>query len=175
MVRKIIIALSVFLSLFGCAQKRYKIDKDQYGEPLLNEKAKYSFTALPTQEDLNKIDTTAYYVQVFECRYYNEEEKKNPGIIIFHNDGFFRKTSLLAFGKFDKHRERNSIAYGGKYKINESEILTERFLPASQGKTKWYIRRITKGKINNNKIIFKDKNLIDIFEKKKTLPKIGNQ
>lgn len=33
---------------------------------------------------------SAYYVQVFEGRYYNEEEKKNPRIIIFHNDVFLK-------------------------------------------------------------------------------------
>lgn len=41
--------------------------------------------------------------------------------------------------------------------------------------TRWWYRRIYEGKIDNNKIIFKDKNSIDVFEKKKTMPKIENQ
>ncbi len=169
MFKKIIFIFPLLLSLLGCGQKLYKIEKDKHGEPLLNNKAQYSLTEKPSNEDLKKIDTSAYYVQIFEGRYYNDDEKRNPEILIFHNDGYFRKTSFLAFGRFDEHRRKNSTAYGGKYKINGSEILTERFLPASQGKTNWYIRNMTIGKIEGDKIIFKDKNSVTVFEKRKEL------
>lgn len=174
MVKQIIFAFCMMCFLTSCGQKLYKINKDQYGEPLLTKKAQYSVTEKPSIEDLKKIDTSSYYFQIFEGRYFNENEKKNPGIIIFHNDGYFRKTTFLAIGKFEEHRAKNSIAYGGRYKINGSEVLTERFLPASQGKTNWYIRYMTTGKIEGDRIIFKDKNSVTIFEKSKTLPKIEN-
>lgn len=168
MVKFFISLLCVVVFINSCAQKIYKIEKDQFGEPLLDNEIQYSFTKKPTDDDLRKIDTTAYYVQVFEGRYYNENEKKNPRIIIFHNDGFFKSESLLYFGKFDEYRGKNSIAYGGKYKINGSEILTERFLFAS-AIAKKYIRVITKGKIEGDRIIFTNKNLITIFEKRISL------
>lgn len=169
MVTKFFSVFSILAFLYSCGQKLYKIEKDQFGEPLLNNKVQYSFTEKPSSEDLKKIDTTAYYVQIFEGRYYNENEKKNPTIIIFHDDGYFRETSLLAFGKFDEHRGKNSVYYGGKYKIKNNEIFIEEFLPASQGRTKWYTRRITNGKIDDNKIIFNE-GLVSIFEKRKKLP-----
>lgn len=169
MIKYIFSILCVMVFLNSCGQKLYKIEKDQFGEPLLNNKAQYSFTEKPSGEDLKKIDTTAYYVQVFEGRYYNEEEMKNPRIIIFHNDGFFKNESLIYFGKFDGHRGKNSVYYGGKYKIKNNDIFIEEFLPASSGRTKWYIRRITNGKIDGNKIIF-NKVLVSVFEKRKNLP-----
>lgn len=157
----------IFLN--SCGQKLYKIEKDKYDESLLNDKAQYSFKEKPSEEDLKRIDTTAYYVQVFEGRYYNEEEMKNPRIIIFHNDGFFKNESLMYFGKFNEHRGKNSVYYGGKYRIKNNEIFIEEFLPASQGKTQWYTRRITNGKIDGNKIIFNE-GLVSVFEKRKNLP-----
>jgi hypothetical protein len=169
MVTKFFSMFSILAFLYSSGQKLYKIGKNQFGEPLLNNEAKYSFKEKPTEEDLKTIDTTAYYVQAFEGRYYNEEEMKNPRIIIFHNDGFFKNESLMYFGKFDEHRGKNSVYYGGKYRIKNNEIFIEEFLPASQGKTKWYTRRITNGKIDGNKIIFND-GLVSIFEKRKKLP-----
>lgn len=170
MVRKIILTFPLLVSLFSCGQKLYKIETDKYGEPLLNDKAKYSFTEIPTLEDLKKIDTTAYYVQIFPDNLEREEIKKNPRIIIFHSDGFFKNESLLYFEKFDVHRGKNSLYYGGKYKICENVIQMEQF-GKYPGYKKWY-RRISNGKIDGNKIIFKDKNSVTIFEKRTGLPKI---
>lgn len=143
------------------------MEKDKHGEPLLNDEANYSFIKIPTEEDLKKIDTTAYYVQIFEGRYYNENEIKNPRIIIFHNDGFFKNESLLYFGKFDEHRGKNSVYYGGKYRINGNIIQLEQF-GKYPGYKKWY-RRISEGKIEGDKIIFTDKNSVTVFEKRKEL------
>lgn len=163
--------LSIFCTigfLNSCAQKLYKIEKDQFGEPLLNNKAQYSFTEKPTEEDLKKIDTSAYYVQVFEGRDYNEEEKKNPRIIIFHNDGFFKNESLLYFGKFDGHRGKSSVYYGGKYRVTHNTVQLEQFGKSPDSK-KWYSRNIIKGKIEKNKIIFNE-GLVSVFEKREKLP-----
>ncbi|MGX5685048.1 hypothetical protein ACWKWW_10810 [Chryseobacterium cucumeris] len=154
--------------LNSCGQKLYKIEKDQFGEPLLNNKAQYSFTEKPSEEDLKKIDTTAYYVQIFEGRYYNEDEMKNPGIIIFHNDGFFKNESLMYFGKFDEHRGKNCVYYGGKYRIKNNIIQLEQFGKSPDSK-KWYTRRVTNGKIEGNKIIFNE-GLVSVFEKRINLP-----
>lgn len=169
MIKYIFSILCMMVFLNSCGQKLYKIEKDKYDEPLLNDKVQYSFKEKPSEEDLKKIDTTEYYVQIFEDQYHNENEVKNPTIVIFHDDGYFRETSLLAFGKFDEHRGKNSVYYGGKYKIKNNEIFIEEFLPASQGKTKWYTRRITNGKIDGNKIIFNE-GLVSVFEKRKNLP-----
>lgn len=172
MVKKIILIFPLLLSICGCGQKLYKIEKDKHGEPLLNNKAQYSLTEKPSNEDLKKIDTSAYYVQTFEGRYYNDDEKRNPRIIIFHNDGFFKNESLLYFGKFDQHRGKNSVYYGGKYRINENIIQLEQF-GKYPGYKKWY-RRISEGKIEGDKIIFTDKNSVTVFEKRKELPRLDN-
>lgn len=170
MVKIFFFSFPIFLCICGCIQKQYKIERDKYGEPILNSKTKYSFDKLPTEDDLIKIDTTAYYVQLFEGRYYNENEIKNPRIIIFHNDGFFKNESLLYFGKFDEHRNKNSVYYGGKYKINGNVIQMEQFGKYPDYK-KWY-KRISEGKIEGGRIIFKNENSVTIFEKRKELPKI---
>lgn len=168
MVKYILSICCTISFLNSCGQKLYKIEKDQFGEPLLNNKAQYSFTEKLTEEDLKKIDTSAYYIQVFEGRYYNEEEKKNPRIIIFHNDGFFKNESLLYFGKFDKHRGKSSVYYGGKYRVKDNTIQLEQFGKSPDSK-KWYTRHITKGTIENNKIILNE-GLISVFEKRKKFP-----
>ncbi|WP_333663139.1 hypothetical protein [Chishuiella changwenlii] len=172
MVKKNIFTFSLLMSLFGCGQKMYKIEKNKYGQPILDDKAKYSFTETPTLEDIKKIDTTAYYVQIFPDNFDREEITKNPRIIIFHNDGFFKNESLLYFGKFDEHRNKKSVYYGGKYRINNDEILIENFIPSSPiGKR--YLKKIIPGKIleNGNKIIFDFGEYIQIFEKKNSIPK----
>jgi len=168
MVKYILSIFCIINSLNCCGQKLHKIEKDQFGEPLLNNNAQYSFTEKPTEEDLKKIDTSAYYIQVFEGRYYNEEEKKNPRIIIFHNDGFFKNESLLYFGKFDEHRTKRSIYYGGKYRVKNNTIQLEQFGKSPDAK-KRYTRYIIEGKIENNKIIFNDGS-VSVFEKRKDLP-----
>ena len=162
----IIIFLSILFSFFGCLQL-YKIENNRYGEPILNDKAKYTFNEFLSEENSKKIDTTAYYIQVFEGRYYNENEKNNPGIIIFHNDGFFKRESVKYFGRWNKVRGKNSVYYGGKYKIIGNKILFESFGRYSEMKR--FYKRIYEARIEGNKIIFDDENLISVFEKRKTL------
>lgn len=150
-------------TLFGCTCY-YEILKDDNGEPILNEKINCKFVRIPNKKDLTKIDTTAFYVQMFEGRHYNEDERKNPSILIFHNDGFFNKTSALYYLKFN-NRTKNSINYGGKYRIKEKLIELEEFYPSRGGKTNYYSRNIRKGEIVGNQIVFDDGVLI-IYEKK---------
>ncbi len=164
-IKGIYLFLCILFSFFGCSQL-YKIEKDKYGEPILNEKAKYTFNEILSDENSKKIDTTAYYVQIFEGRFYNEDEKRNPGIIIFHNDGFFKRTSVKYFEKWDKIRGKNSVYYGGKYKITGNKILFESF--GKYPEMKKYYKRIYEAKIEENKIIFEEKNSITIFEKRET-------
>ena len=170
MVRKIMIIIPLILSLFGCMQKLYKLERDKYGEPVLNNKAKYTFNKIPTKDDLQKIDTASYYIQNFPIGFDREDLVKNPRIIIFHNDGFFKRESLLYYGYHDKNRDKNSVYYGGKYKILDDEIYLEEFYPLRGDYTKYYTREISKGKIEGDKIVFKDKNDVTIFEKKNSLP-----
>ncbi|WP_281631718.1 hypothetical protein [Flavobacterium luteolum] len=164
--KKVLFIICLF-SLMSCGYIR--IPKNEYGEPVLKEKVKYTFLDMPTETDLKKIDTSAYYVQIFEGRYYNNGEKENPQILKFHNDGFFKKFMLIGIDK-NVHRNKNSIYYGGKYKIKENIIQLEQFYPSTGGATNYYIRNVRKGKIDGNKIIFNSKNsLLTIFEKKQSL------
>ena len=84
---------------------------------------------------------------------------KNPRIIIFHKNGFFKNESLMYFGKFEIHV--------GKYRIKNNNIQLEQFGNSPDSKN-WYTRYITKGKIENNKIIFNE-GLVSVFEKRKNL------
>ncbi|TYP96251.1 hypothetical protein C7447_1081 [Tenacibaculum adriaticum] len=168
MVKKILILLLLPLFL-TCCIGYHRIPKDNNGEPILNEKVNYKFAKIPNEKDLTKIDTSAYYVQIFEGRYYNDNEKKNPQILIFHNDGFFKKTSTLYYLKYDS-RNKKSVYYGGKYKIKENTIELEQFYPSRGGKTNYYSRNITKGEINGDKLIFDNgPSLFTIYEKKYNL------
>lgn len=158
--------ISVLIVLIGCT-KRFYIQRDKYQQPILNNKSQYTFTKIPNGEDLKKIDTSAYYVQVFEGRYYNEGEISNPSILIFHNDGYFKRESLLYFGMHDEHRNKNSVYYGGKYQIDDNKIMLQSF-----GKfpdVRWWYRMISEGEIVGDKIYFKDPNSITVYQKKKEL------
>lgn len=168
MFKKYFLPIICLFTLIKCGYLR--IPKDEFGEPNINENVKYNFVEMPTKDDFNKIDTTAYYIQVFEGRYYNETEKQNPKILIFHNDGFFKDGILSSFEKNDIHRTKNSIYYGGKYRIKENIVELEKFLPSTGGRTNYYVRNVSKGKIEGNKIIFDDKNSsFTVFVKRQKL------
>ncbi|WP_033962357.1 hypothetical protein [Psychroserpens jangbogonensis] len=166
---KYFILLILALLLSSCIFNRViynRVPRDNNGEHILNKKVKYRFVKIPNKEDLIKIDTAAYYVQIFEGRYYNNDEKNNPQIWIFHSDGYFKKTYSQYYLKYDSNN-KNSTRYGGKYRIIESVIELEQFFPITGAKTNYYTRNITKGKIDGDKIIFDDGNsLITILEKK---------
>lgn len=167
---KKLVLFSCLFSLFSCGQKIYKLKRDEHGQPILNDRAKYTFTEIPTAEDLKKIDTTAFYVQIFEGRYYNDDEKRNPRVLIFHNDGFVRSESLLYFGKFDEIANKNTLHYG-RYRIIGNNIEIESFV-SSPDAGDYYHTYIERGKLEGNKITFYEPGLISVFEKRKQLPKI---
>ena len=167
---KILIFLLLFF-LLGC--KSYIVEYDKNGEPKLGKNMNYIFTEKPSVENLKKIDTTAYYIQIFEGRYYNENEIKNPMVLEFHNDGFYKDSSLKYYKNFS-YRTKETIWYGGKYKISGNTIELESFAPSNGSKTKIYIRTFLKGRIVNDKIIFDDKknnSLISVYQKNINLNK----
>ena len=74
MFKRYIISIICIFTLINCGYKR--ILKDEYGEPNLNEKVKYNFVERPNDKDFQKIDTTAYYVQVLKVDITMKEKKK---------------------------------------------------------------------------------------------------
>lgn len=163
--KNLLLIIIVSLILFSCAGY-LKIPNDENGEPILNEKVNYTFTSIPNSEAMVKVDTCAYYVQIFEGRYYNKTEKENPKVLIFHNDGFFKKTSVKNFSELEE-QNKNSVNYGGKFQIKEKVIELEEFSPSKGGETKFYTRNIRRGLIERNKIIFDDgQYLLTIYEKR---------
>lgn len=168
MLKKHLTLLLIFLFLTGCIGYK-KVAYDENNEPILTEKMKYKITQIPNEKDLTKIDTSAYYVQVFEGRYYNDNEKKHPTVLIFHNDGYFKRSTILYNPKFD-NKNKNSVHYGGKYRITENQIELERFYPSSGGKTNYYVRLKTIANIEGDRIIiYNKKHVLTIYEKKYTL------
>ncbi|MCT8341256.1 hypothetical protein MG296_14410 [Flavobacteriaceae bacterium TK19130] len=126
----------------------------------------YKLNWTPTLEALKKIDTSAYYVQVFEGRYYNETEKEYRIVLKFHGDGFYRSGLADNFNSKDLRHPKNTTGCGGKYLIEDNEIKLERFLPMRGGKTNYYSRDYKKGRIENNKLIFDEDNSALILEKR---------
>ena len=157
--------ISISLIFTNCEPKLYKIYKDENGEPILNENSKYTFNYILTDFDSKKIDTTANYIQIFQNKY--ELSDPNPMIIKFHNDGYFKTQSLKYYGKFDAKRKKNSVYYGGKYKISGNIIETERFLPGSPITRNTFHKSIKIGEIMGDTIKFKYKNYSDIYVKQK--------
>lgn len=159
MVRKIFLLFVIFI-ITNCIGT-YSFKTNRNNEVLVNDFRDYSFQIRPSIEDLKKIDTTAYYIQIFPENYINEDLLKNPQIFIFHNDGFYKRESLKYFGNRDKYRNKNSIYYGGKYKIIGDEVFLESF-GKYPGAKKWY-KNITKGKILGDSLYFDE---YTIFVKK---------
>ena len=149
----------------------YVVEYDKNDEPILGKNMQYNIVEKPNMEDLKKIDTTAYYVQIFEGRYYNEDEISNPMVLEFHNDGYYKDSSVKYYDRFS-YRTKETIWYGGKYKIYNNQIEFESFAPSRGGKTKVFVRLIQKGRIDGDKIIFDDKKnntLVSVYQKKQNL------
>ena len=165
---KYILIVIIFL-LMGC--NVYVVDYDKNNEPILSKNMQYNIIERPSIENLKKIDTNAYYVQIFEGRYYNDNEISNPRVLEFHNDSYFKESSVKYYNQFS-YRTKETIWYGGKYKIYGDNIELEEFAPSTGGKTKVFIRLIKKGRIDGDKIIFDDKSnntLVSIYQKKQKL------
>ena len=158
-------SLLIFFVAIGCA---YKIPKNEKGERVLGKNVNYKLTEIPNNESLVIIDTTAFYVQVFEGRYYNDSEMKYKQVFKFHKNGQFYWTIINSKNEIPKTFSKKSINYGGRYRMNGNNIELERFLPNSGGATNYFIRQIQKARIENGKLI--DHNgLITVCEKKNTL------
>ena len=151
LVRQIFYVISI-LSLTACGF--YRLQENDKGLLVVNEKAKYTFNKKPDSNALKNIDTTAIYIQVFEGRFYNENEKNYRSIYKFHNDGYYqwnfiRSGEILSFDNSDK----KTISYGGKYRLDGNKIEFQHFYPSKGGYTKYYSRNITKAEIIDEKII----------------------
>ena len=163
------ILIIIILLILGC--DAYKVKRDLNDEPILGEKMFYKFSEKPNANDLKIIDTTSFYVQIFEGRYYNDEEKANPFFYKFHSDGYFKQSSIKYDDNF-RYRTKNSLYYGGKYRIIGNTIELEYFVPSRGSRTNIFGRAIEKGRLENGKIYFDNKennSLFSVYEKKSSL------
>lgn len=160
-------ALLISFSLLSACFINYDyIPKNNKGERLLNQKVNYRFNSTPNSEDLKRLDTKAYYVQTFLGRCHNRDEMKVRAVMQFDKDGYFKKRYLHDF-KFSPNKiNKNDIDYGGKYKINDNNLLFEEFYPTSGGKTDYFKRVIQKGKLINDFMIIGDNQYTKVIYKK---------
>ncbi len=162
----------LLLLILTCLSCGYKIIKNEHGEPIVDEK-QYTFNKSLTLENLKVIDTAAVYVQIFDPINSNEQERENPKVYTFHNNGYFQMGSIKFYGKFDNHRPKNSVYYGGKFYVEGNEFFIEAFYPVSDGNTNRYTKVISKGTIKkdtirmtifNNKTMYVKRNLYDVMK-----------
>lgn len=150
--------------LLSCNHYRAGIDK--HGNKILGKRMEYSFKDLPTEQALQLIDTSAYYSQIYEGRYYNENERQILLKLVFNNAGCFNMV-LDKLTEIDKVKLcSQEISSGGKYRINGNLIEFERFLPIKGGKSMYYSKEILTGTIKNDTITMYYKNsLFGMFKK----------
>ncbi len=143
-----------FLLFFfnSCVQPSFKFETNKEGEPILKPEL-YTLDKKLTDENFKVIDTNLYYIETFQGLDSNEGQRANPMIYKFHSDGYFKEDSYLHFGEFDKERNKNSVYYGGKYKLEGNIIFMESFYPTSGSKSNRYSKVISKGVVKNDTII----------------------
>ncbi len=151
MVIKCFSFLFVTILFNSCVCPSYKFEMNIDGEPILDSDS-YTFNKVLTDENFKVIDTSSYYIATFQGLDSNEGQRANPSIYKFHADGYFKKTSYLYFGKFDKERNKKSAFYGGKYKLDKNIIFMESFYPIRGTKSNRYSKVISKGIIKNDTI-----------------------
>ncbi|QHI38240.1 hypothetical protein IMCC3317_36290 [Kordia antarctica] len=137
----------LLIVLTSCVTK-YHIENDENGEPIVN-KNNYSFNQKMTLDSSDLIDTTSIYIELLSEKTL-KSNNNNFDILIFHNDGYFEKTSKKYFRKFK--RNKNSVYYGGKFFADGDKIFIEEFYPAKEGKTNYYIKEISEGQINKDTV-----------------------
>jgi len=140
----------VFFLMLSC-QNYYRITKDKNDEPIIMDEM-YTFQKEMANNDFNVIDTSKFYIQVFDINASNETERNNPKILKFHANGYFKCDSKLFYGKFDAQRHINSSYYGGKFYIEKSKLYLEQFYPSQGGETNYYVKEISNGIIKNDTI-----------------------
>jgi hypothetical protein len=139
---------------------------NQEGVHELTNNVAYKFKEPPTPAALALLDTVAYYVQVFEGRYYNETEREVTIVLQFHSDGFYTSGLASTIKTRAPHHPRNAIGYGGRYQIAGTEITLERFLPLKGGETNFFTRDYSKGTIKGNRLIFDAATMPLVLEKR---------
>ena len=149
MVKRII--SSVCLSTIICCTKVYHFPSEDVTQQVIDDSF-YTFKKKLDADGIKKIDTTILYVQIFDSES-NDEERANPRLMKFHNDGYFQSRSRRTIGKdLDIYRTKKSQHYGGKYYLDKDAIFIEAFYPTTGGKSSNYTREISKGRIYGDTI-----------------------
>ena len=149
----------------SCEKKLYKFSNDKNGEPIVKEQM-YTFNKIMNENDYNVIDTSKFYVQIFDINSSNETERENPNIIKFHSDGYFKLESKLFFGKYDRIRFKNSVGYGGKFYLEKDKIYLEKFYPSKGGKTQYFVKLISDCLIKGDTLFVDNKEKKEVYVKR---------
>jgi hypothetical protein len=166
--------MSMFLLNSCFLEKTYKPFYTEDGDGKLPLKS-YTFTKTMSAEDGKIIDTTALYLQIFDIWSSNAEERSNPKIMKFEQNGFFKEDSFKSYQKFSKIRTHQSVHYGGRFYLEGNNLFTEEFYPNGQVSQR-YVRTKNTGIIKGDTIFmvyyqhkstFVKKSFNDIFEPKK--------
>ncbi len=146
--KKFLIVIFVVFQILSCSVNVYKLDKNAQGITLVPVDG---YTLNNRLSDLGSagIDTTSLYVQIFELSKSNEDERRNPRIYEFHNDGFYKINGLKYFFKFDSVQNKKS-AYYGRYEVSGHNIKMEQFYPASGSTDRYFNRVVSYGTIVND-------------------------
>ena len=132
-----LLTIAIIYTFSSCFHDVFKLEENKDREPIIND-GFYSFHHNLSELDFKIIDTTSLYVQIFDVLDSNEQDRTNPMILQFHNDGYFKEDSYLYYGNFNYKRNKKSAAYGGKYYLSKNSIFVESFYPTSGSKTKYY-------------------------------------
>lgn len=143
------IILVFFMGVLSCTKVYYFPTADKQ-QPMLYPNA-YTFDKKLALNDFKTIDTTALYVQIFDSEA-NDDERANPRILNFHNDGYFETHSKKTLGKPEFKRTKNAIYYGGKYFVEDTNIFIEAFYPTTGSKARSFTRKISKGTLYGDTI-----------------------
>jgi len=157
MLLKRIIFLILFYLFTSCINY-YHIKKNKEGETIVDENL-YSFKNKMSNEDAKVIDTLSLYFEVKKELYINE----NIQVLKFHNDGTFEKKNIKYF---NSKESKESIYYGGRFKLEGKKITIEKFYPSSGAKTNYYVKKISHGKVYSDTIKLKIFDVDYIYIKK---------
>ena len=171
----VIILIKLILLSSSCfLEKTYKPFYTEDGDGKLPLKS-YTFTKTMTEEDGKTIDTTALYLEIFDIWSSNADQRSNPRIMKFEQNGFFREDSFKYYQKFSKIRTHQSIHYGGRFYLEGDKLFTEEFYPNGPVSQR-YVKTKNTGTIKGDTIFmvyyqhkstFVKKSFKDIFESKK--------
>lgn len=162
---KNIVFWTIFI-LLGCGI--HKVKYDHNGNKILGKGIKYHFNTPLANAVFNVIDTSISYIQVYEGRVYNKNEKSVILKLQFYSDGYFSLYSNLQDTNNYRPSNNNEVGLSGKYKISGNQIDYEQFLPIKGGHTNHYRRMVFNGEVRNDTISMNDKqHLIGVFVKER--------